>query len=102
MLTPPDSNRLPHRPRARHGCGRSDYGYARDGLRYTDCRSHRSSARGGLRALPLMEAIVVRASDRHRQLLSYLHSATILARLLTRSNETELAFRFGRAYRVIK
>jgi hypothetical protein len=95
MLTPPDSNRLPHRPRARHGCGRSDYGYARDGLRYTDCRSHRSSARG-------MEAIVVRASDRHRQLLSYLHSATILARLLTRSNETELAFRFGRAYRVIK
>lgn len=33
---------------------------------------------------------------------SYLHSATILARLLTRSNETELEVRFGRAYRVVK
>jgi hypothetical protein len=41
-------------------------------------------------------AIVVRASDRHRQLPSYLHSVTIFSRLLTRSNETELNFRFGR------
>jgi hypothetical protein len=32
----------------------------------------------------LMEAIVVRVSDRHRQLPSYLHSATIFSRLLTR------------------
>jgi hypothetical protein len=40
--------------------------------------------------LPLMEPIVVRASDRHRQLPSYLHSAAIFSRLLTRSNETEL------------
>ena len=39
--------------------------------------------------LRLMEAIVVRASDRHRQLPSYLHSATIFFRLLTRSNKTE-------------
>jgi hypothetical protein len=39
---------------------------------------------GGLRMpiLPLMEAIVVRASDRHCQLPSYLHSATIFSRLL--------------------
>jgi len=60
--------------------------------------------RGGLRVpiLPLIEAIVVRASDRHRQLPSYLHSATIFSRLLTRSNEIELEFRFGRAYRVVK
>jgi hypothetical protein len=50
-----------------------------------------SSARGDLRTpiLPLMEAIVVRASDRHHQLLSYLHSPTILSRLLTRLYGTE-------------
>jgi hypothetical protein len=49
---------------------------------------------GGLRMpiLPLMEAIVVRASDRHCQLPSYLHSATIFSRLLTHTNETELEF----------
>jgi hypothetical protein len=50
----------------------------------------------------LIEAIVVRVSDRHRQLPSYLHSAAIFSRLLTRSNETELEFRFGRAYRAVK
>jgi hypothetical protein len=42
-----------------------------------------------------------RASDRHRQLPSYLLSATIFFRLLTCSNETELEFRFGRTYRVV-
>jgi hypothetical protein len=62
------------------------------------------SHRGGLRApiLRFMEAIVVRASDRHRQLLSYLHSPTIFSRLLTRLNETELEFQFARAYRAVK
>src|SRR5262245_25547649 len=37
----------------------------------------------------------------HRQLPSYLHSAAIFSRLLTLSNETELEFRFGRAYRIV-
>ena len=52
----------------------------------------RIGMRGGLRVpiLPLMEAIVVRASDRHRQLPSYLLSPTIFSRLLARSNEIEL------------
>jgi hypothetical protein len=50
-----------------------------------------------------MEASVVRASARHRQLPSYLHSATIFLQiLLTRSNEPEPEFPFGRTYRVVK
>jgi hypothetical protein len=56
----------------------------------------------GAPILRLMEAIVVRASDRHRQLRSYLHSPTIFSRLLTRSNELELEFQSERAYRAEK
>src|SRR6266480_3650738 len=62
------------------------------------CRRVPRSARGGLRAPipPLTEAIVVRASDRHRQSPSYLHSPAIFSsRFLTRLNETELEFRLG-------
>src|SRR5216684_180618 len=84
----------------RHKCMR----FATETSLASKWRALSPSYRGGLRApiLRLIEAIVVRASDRHRQLPSYLHSATIFARLLTRSNETELEFRFGRAYRVVK
>src|SRR3977135_1317736 len=62
------------------------------------CRRVPRSTRSGLAAPtpPVTEAIVVRASDRHRQSPSYLHSPAIFSsRLLTRLKETELQFRLG-------